>query len=142
LTRLLFDTNIVLDVLLERVPHSEISTLLWAALEETGSQGLVAAHAITTIHYVIARTLGQHHAMRAISKVLEVFDVANVDDGIIRTAVLVAMEAEHGDFEDAVTAAAAKAARCELIVTRDPKGFRHSPIPAMAPEEALRLIAG
>jgi hypothetical protein len=44
------------------------------------------------------------------------------------------------DFEDSVTAAAAELAGCDLIVTRDPKGFRGSPVRALAPEAAAPLL--
>jgi len=44
------------------------------------------------------------------------------------------------DFEDSVTAAAAQLASCDFIITRDPKGFRGSPIRSFAPEAAVPLL--
>ena len=41
------------------------------------------------------------------------------------------------DLEDAMQSAAAIAGSCDLIVTRDEKGFIHSPIPAISPEDFL-----
>jgi hypothetical protein len=40
-----------------------------------------------------------------------------------------------------VTAAAAQMAGCDYIVTRDPKGFRASPIPVVTPEAVIPLLA-
>ena len=53
-----------------------------------------------------------------------------------------ALQLSGPDFEDSVAAAAARLAGCELIVTRDPRGFRSSPVPAFTPEAAAPLLAG
>jgi hypothetical protein len=51
-----------------------------------------------------------------------------------------ALELSMPDFEDAVTAAAARIAGCELIVTRDPKGFRGSAVRSLTPEAVTPLL--
>ena len=65
------------------------------------------------------------------------FGVAPVDESIIREA----FELRALDFEDSVTAVAALRAGCDLIVTRDPKGFRGSLVSVLAPEAAAPLLA-
>jgi len=145
-TRILFDTNILLDVLLDRRQFIDLSLQLWNLIEARKCEGLMAAHAVTTVHYLVVRSHSEQIAAQAIPRMLRIFDVATVDSVVIhaamrsayRTAPEVTGTAE--DFEDAVTAAAAETAHCDLIVTRDPKGFRRSPVLAVAPEEALRLI--
>ena len=47
--KILFDTNIILDVLLNRQPHAEASVAAWAAAECGRVEGMIAAHAVTTI---------------------------------------------------------------------------------------------
>ena len=44
------------------------------------------------------------------------------------------------DFEESVSASAAQLAGCDYIVTRDPKGFRGSPVRALSPEAFLPLV--
>jgi hypothetical protein len=51
-----------------------------------------------------------------------------------------ALQLPLSDFEDAVTAAAAQMAGCECIVTRDPKGFRGSPVRSLTPEAVTPLL--
>ena len=65
--RVLIDTNVVLDVLLDRQPHARGSVAVWAAIEAGSTEGLLAAHAVTTIHYLIRRELGTARAKRTIS---------------------------------------------------------------------------
>jgi predicted nucleic acid-binding protein len=134
--RILLDTNVILDVLLDRKPHVHASAALWTALEKGSSQGMLAAHAVTAIHYLIRKEAGNTKATRAIASILSVFEVAAVDGAVIQEA----LQLTFSDFEDAVTAAAARAAGCESIVTRDPKGFRGSTVRALTPEAVIPLL--
>lgn len=134
--RLLVDTDVVLDVLLDRQPHAEASGAIWASVETGRSEGLLAAHAITTIHYLAQRELGAVKARQLMGLILRVFRVAPVDGGVIEAALRLPLV----DFEDAVTAAAALASSCQYIVTRDPKGFRGSPVRALGPAAALPIL--
>jgi predicted nucleic acid-binding protein len=134
--RILFDTNVVLDVLLDRQPHAEASASIWAAVETGAAEGMLAAHAVTTIHYLVLRERGNARAKRIVSAILRVFKIAPVDGEVVQEA----LHLPFSDFEDAVTAAAARLAGCDYIVTRDPKRFRNSPIRALAPEAVMPLL--
>jgi predicted nucleic acid-binding protein len=134
---MLVDTNVVLDVLLDRQPHVAASAAVWAAIETGAATGFLAAHAITTIHYLVRKELGGAKAKRTISAILRVFDVAAIDRSVLDEA----LHLSSPDFEDSVTAAAAQLAGCDFIVTRDPKGFRGSPVRPLTPE-AVRPLLG
>ncbi len=134
--RVLFDINVVLDVLLDRKPYVEASAAAWAAVETGISEGLLAAHAVTTIHYLVRKEMGATKARRMISAILRVFGVAAVDAAVIQEA----LQLPFSDFEDAVTAAAARLAGCNYIVTRDPKGFRGSLVRSLTPEAVTPLL--
>ena len=134
--RVLFDVNVVLDVLLDRRPHAEASAAAWAAVEAGIAEGLLAAHAVTTIHYLVRKEMGAAKAMRTLSSILRVFHVAGVDGAVVQEA----LQLSCSDFEDAVTAAAARLAGCDYIVTRDPKGFRGSPVRSLTPEAVMPLL--
>jgi predicted nucleic acid-binding protein len=135
--RILFDVNVVLDVLLDRKPHAEASSAAWAAVEIGMAQGLLAAHGVTTIHYLVQKETGTAKAKGILSRILKVFGVAAVDGAVIQEA----LQLSCSDFEDAVTATAARLASCDYIVTRDPKGFRGSAVRALTPEAAVPLFS-
>ena len=134
--RVLFDTNVVLDVLLDRQPYADASAAAWAAVETGIAEGMLAAHAVTTIHYLLQKEMGNVKARRIISAILKVFGIAAVDSEVVQEA----LQLPFSDFEDAVTAAAARLANCECIVTRDPKGFRGSPVRSLTPEAVTPLL--
>src|ERR1035438_6228642 len=95
--RILFDTNIVLDVLLDRQPFVEASAAAWAAVETGNSEGMLAAHTVTTIHYLVRKEKGSVKANRIVSAILRVFAVAAVDGAVVQEA----LQLPFSDFEDA-----------------------------------------
>lgn len=134
--RLLFDLNVVLDVLFERAPHVTEAAALWRAAKDGTVLGLLPAHGFTTVHYLVRHEKGADFARQALADLLNVFHVAAVDETVIRRAASL----NWTDFEDAVVVAAAEAASCEVIVSRNPAHFLKSPVPVLAPKSALGLL--
>ncbi|HEX5070780.1 MAG TPA: PIN domain-containing protein [Vicinamibacterales bacterium] len=136
MTRILLDVNVILDVLLDRKPHADASSDVWTAVETGHAQGFLSAHALTTVHYLNAKAAGANMARRTTEALLSVFDVAVVDEAVMRSALALRFR----DFEDAVTAAAATRARCSAIVTRNAADFRKSPVRVLTPLEAAAWL--
>jgi predicted nucleic acid-binding protein len=135
--RLLLDVNVVLDVLLDRKPHADASSAVWAAVERGEAEGCLSALAVTTLHYLNARQAGPKMAHEATEALLSVFDVAAVDPAVLNRALAL----RWADFEDAVTAAAARRAKCDVVVTRNARHFRGSPVRALTPSEAVAWLS-
>lgn len=135
--RLLLDVNVVLDVLLQRPPFAEAARALCAAAERQEIEALVPAHDATTIFSVAARERDARFARQMMRDLLAVLGVAAVDGRVLQRALALSWS----DYEDAVCAAAAEAASCEAIVSRDPKDFRDSPVPVVDPVTALGLLS-
>lgn len=134
--KVLLDTNVVLDVFLDRKPHYEYSAALFDAIKAGSAEGYLAGHAVTTIHYLVSREQDAAAARRTLTALLAVFRVAAVDQAVIDQAFRLSV----ADFEDAVSAVAARAAGCDYIATRDPKGFRGSPVRALKPEQVVPML--
>jgi predicted nucleic acid-binding protein len=136
-SRVLLDLNVVLDVLLDRAPHAAAAARLWAAVEEKKVEGFLPAHGFTTVFYLAARHRDAAYARRILDGLVTVFAVASVDASVVRRALGLGLP----DFEDAVCVAAAEAAGCDLVVTRDPRGFARSPLRVVDPTTALAILA-
>ncbi len=135
--RLLLDLNIFLDVILDRAPHADVAAALWAAVERGEAHGMVPAHGLTTIFYILEKAHGRTFARQGVERLIGVFEVAPVDDKVVRRALALAWP----DFEDAVCAAAAEACACHAIVTRDPDGYPEAPLPVIDAAAALSWLA-
>jgi predicted nucleic acid-binding protein len=134
--RLLLDVNVVLDLVLGRAPFLAAAGL-WGEAEKGRVEILLPAHGVTTIHYLAARERGRSFAAGVVERLLIVPGIAAVDAQVFRRALALGW----ADFEDAVCAAAAERSGCDLLVTRDPSGYRNSPVPAVDAATALALVA-
>ena len=134
--RILIDLNVILDVVQARVPHHRISAAVLAAAEQGFVEGWIAAHSVTTLYYLYARSRSQATARATLTMVLEFLRVAPVDEAVIRKALAL----PYQDFEDAVQMAAALAIGATCIVSRNVKDFRHGPLPVYTPADCLPLL--
>ena len=134
----LVDANVCLDVLLGRIPFGESSTKLWSLVEEGKLEGLVPAHAVTTVHYLVSRERDGATGRRFVADLLRVFRVAAVTETVLKRA----LDLDFADYEEAVCSAAAQEAGCELVVTRNRKDFSRSPVMAVDPITAVALVEG
>jgi len=135
--RVLVDVNLILDVLLDRRPHVTDASAVWAAIEDGRAEGLLSAHAVTTIHYLNAKAVGSPRARETTNALLSVFGVAAVDEAVVRSANALGWS----DFEDAVTAAAAQRAKCAAVITRNTRDFSGSPVRVLTPSEAAAWLS-
>ena len=134
--RLLLDLNVFLDVILDRSPDADVAAALWATIERGRGHGMVPAHGVTTIFYLLEKARGAAFAREGVERLIRVFNVAPVDDDVVRRALAFAWP----DFEDAVCAAAAEASGCDALVTRDPDGYPDAPLPVIDPAAALSWL--
>ncbi|HHP7230915.1 MAG TPA: PIN domain-containing protein [Xenococcaceae cyanobacterium] len=135
--RVLFDSDVLLDVLAQRQDFIVASALALDTVAQGKVQGYVSGHAVTNIFYILRRQLGNKAARELISRLLQRLQVASVTDEVIRRA----LQSSIADFEDAVTSETAKAESLELIVTRNKSDFVASSVPAMLPEEFLATLS-
>ena len=130
--RILFDTNVLLDLLLAREPFASNASFLLRAIDAKRIEGFVSATTVTDVHYIVRKqTKSRERALAAITTLLEVMHICAVS----REILLQATALQSIDFEDNVQIACAMSMEVEVIVTRDAVGFLASPIPAMSPVE-------
>lgn len=132
--RLFLDANVVLDVLAEREPHWKASARVLAEIEKHRATGLIAAHSVTTIYYLLSKHLNRRKARAAIVQLLNLVQTAPVNHDVLLHALSLGWD----DLEDAVQAAAALNAKATHLVTRNPRDFAGLTIPVLTPEELIR----
>lgn len=135
--KILFDTNVVLDVLLDRAPFAEDAAALFSAVEAGVINGCLCATTLTTIHYLAGKTVGAKQATQAVATLLGLFEVAPVTRAVLDDA----LEAGYSDFEDAVLYQAARHAGADGIVTRNQADFVKVELPLYNPAELARLVS-
>ena len=134
--KVLFDTNVVLDLLLDRAPFSEASARVLSRVEAGELVGYLCATTVTTIHYLASKPLGAQRAIAEVRKLLALFEIAPVNRPILENA----LDSGFSDFEDSVLHAAACLVGAEAIVTRNESDFSRSEIPVYSPEEMIQIL--
>ena len=133
---MLIDTDVLIDVALDRSPHSEFSSELLDRVERGGRRAFVAWHTLSNFYYLVTPARGDADTRDFIAELVRFVAVAPADTPALRYAVSLPM----ADFEDAMQVAAARACGAHHIVTRNVRDFVRSPIPAMTPGEALAKL--
>src|SRR5580704_12876886 len=122
--RILLDTNVILDSMLQRSPwHQDADAILKAAASGQITCA-VSPLSLTTAFYVGRKVVGTVAARAVIRSYLIAFSIVPFDSRTLRDADALA----GNDFEDNVMVAAAVAAALDAIVTRNVIDFSHSPI--------------
>lgn len=135
--KLFLDTNVVLDVLAQREPWFADSANVLAHIDQGDASGHIAAHTVTTLHYLLARHLGPQKTAAVLMDLTALLRVEPVDHAVLQQALALGWR----DFEDAVQAVTAAQCQADYLVTRNPRDFRQSPIPVITPSEWRALRA-
>ena len=134
--KLLLDTHIVLDLLLDRKPYADSAAELFSKVENGTVIGCLSGSTVTNVYYLAAKTVGAARAQEEIRKLLTIFDVAPVNRPVLEAA----LAADFSDFEDAVIHEAACYVGAEAIITRNQKDFKKSRIPVYTADEITKIL--
>ncbi|MBI4964805.1 MAG: PIN domain-containing protein [Desulfomonile tiedjei] len=135
--KIIFDTNVVLDVLLDREPFSNPAAQLFSKVEKGELSGYLCATTITTVYYLACKTLGSRQAAKHVGSLMSLFEIAPVNRAVLEGA----LRSRFADFEDAVIHEAAIHAGTQALVTRNSNDFKKAKIPVYSPDELLRVLA-
>lgn len=133
----LVDTNVILDVLLQRDAFVADSAAVMAAIETSRCGGLLCATTITTIHYIARRHLGTKGSTSKIADLMSIFAIAPVNQAVLKSSLSNGIT----DFEDAVLHESALQAGADCIVTRNVRDFKKSKILVYTPAQFIKAIA-
>ncbi|MEI6971213.1 MAG: PIN domain-containing protein [bacterium] len=136
--RVLVDTNVVLDVLLDRKPFADTAVQVFALVEESKIEGFLCATTITTVGYLLGQALAPEKARGALQRLLGLFEIAPVNRSVLEHA----LRSGITDFEDAVLEQAGFLAGVDAITTRNVSDFRRSKVTVFDPAELIAAVKG
>jgi predicted nucleic acid-binding protein len=134
--RAVLDTNVVLDVLLEREPFVKPAVEVFCIAEESRVEALICATTVTTIDYLLVKSLQRTTARNALHRLISLFEIATVNRPVIERALASKIQ----DFEDAVLNEAGQMAGADFIITRNARDFAGSALKVCDPSEFLALL--
>jgi predicted nucleic acid-binding protein len=132
----LVDTDVLIDVALDRGEHAEPAGGLLDALEQRPGTGFLAWHTVSNFYYLVSPARGRTGTREFILDLLGFVEVAPTTTKDLRFAAQLQMQ----DFEDAMQVAAAVACRADVIATRNTRDYPRNPIPAETPKAVLQRL--
>ena len=132
--RIFIDTNVIIDVLMQRDGYLSSARVLALAKNEDTTL-FVSVLTMANLAYILRKSLkgdSFYAEMRKLSCLVNVADTTN-------NHFLSALDLQAKDFEDALQYYCAISNECDIIVTRNKKDFAFSSISVLTPEELLHL---
>jgi predicted nucleic acid-binding protein len=135
--KVLVDTNVVLDLLLDREPHATPAAQIFSLIERNALVGCLGATTLTTVHYLATKVVGTKKSLREIRKLLRLFEVAPINRAVLEAA----LETKgFRDFENAVLHEAARQADADALVTRNEKDFKKAAMAVYGPGDLISIL--
>ena len=134
--RVLLDTNIVLDVLLRRGEWLVGAEAVWQAAVDGRLTACMTASSLTDVYYISRRLVSVSAARQVVRQCLDCLELLPVDVQMLEHAYAL----ESLDFEDALQIAGATHSGLDAIITRDPSGFRGSPVAVLSSAELVSRL--
>ncbi len=137
MSKVLIDTNIILDLLAKRDPFHGDSEKIFSLADLGETELVVSSLSIVNTHYILNDVMKLKNSRTVISKFKVLVKSFDLNDKIIELAL---HDKNFKDFEDGIQYYTAIEAQCNIIVTRNLKDFRKSSIPVLSPKEYLTKI--
>jgi len=134
--KVLLDTNVVLDVLLERQPYYSASSEVFILSGKNNIQLFITSTIVTDIYYIVSKVLSKKKAKEFLTNLIEIVDIC----GVGKNTIIEAMKSDFKDLEDAVQHFTAKVEKIDIILTRNKKDFKLSEIKILTPSEFIKEI--
>ena len=117
--RVFLDTNIILDLLLEREGYEESAMLF--QLQDEGKLSLaVSILTMVNVAYVYKKTVGQNMAIVNLKYLSSLVEVLSMNGEQLQRAIMT----NGRDFEDIMQVMCAAEGGCEYLITRNSKDFK------------------
>ena len=134
--KVLIDTNIIVDVALDRDPFFTASEQVLGFVEQHEIEGYISASTFSDLYYIIRKAKGHPWTLQFLQRIATFCQVATVNQAIISMA----LATNFKDFEDAIVYGAAVLNHLDAIITRNPKDFPVTIPQILTPEQLIQEL--
>lgn len=134
--KLFIDTNIMLDLLGERIPFYDSAAKIATLADKGKLTMIVSALSYSTVSYLLGKYESAEKVKDKLRKFKIISEISDLDEKTIEKG----LNSNFTDFEDALQYHCALKSDCDVLITRNQKDFKESVIPVMSGEEFLISI--
>jgi predicted nucleic acid-binding protein len=135
-TALFIDSDVFLDTVLQRQPHSVASEQVLGMCETAEARGYTSSLILSNLYFILRRISTHTKAIEAVQKIRSYIDVLPVTDKEIGESI----EAGFRDFEDGIQYFVCVNHKIDCFITRNVKDFKKASITVLTPKEWLETL--
>jgi predicted nucleic acid-binding protein len=135
MTNLFIDTDVIIDFLIDRKPHSGEAAIIFTLIDQKKLKGYASSLTFSNLYYVLRKIELHKKVLTKLDSISKMLTILNVCEQNIRDAI----ESGFPDFEDNILYfCALDCKKVEVIITRNTKDYRNSSLPVMTPGDYLK----
>ena len=133
MNKVFVDTDVILDLLAERIPFFHFSAVLFTFAEMKKLELYTSPLILANTFYILRKQLGNSEAKNALRKLRILLHVVDSSESIIDKA----LNSDFTDFEDAIQYYTALDHDIKIILTRNVRDYKNASVIVQTPEAFL-----
>jgi predicted nucleic acid-binding protein len=136
MTKLLIDTDVILDFFFQREPFADSAAQILSLCESKKIKGYITPVIVSNVYYLLRQTAKHEKVIAKLKLLIAITDILVID----KAAVMHALNSEFKDFEDALQNYTAELNNeIEILVTRNIKDYKYSKLAIKTPDQYLKM---
>ena len=138
MTNIFIDTDVIIDFLVDRKPHSREAAIIFTLIEQKKLKGYLSSLTFSNLYYVLRKVESHSKVIAKLDSISRLLTILKVDQQTIKNAI----ESGFSDFEDSIQYnCALEYEKIDVLITRNIKDYKSSEIPVMTPAEYLKMVS-
>jgi predicted nucleic acid-binding protein len=138
MTDIFIDTDVIIDFLIDREPHSREAAIIFTLIEQKKLKGYVSSLTLSNLYYVLRKIESHNKVIAKLDSISRLLTILKVDQQTINYAIA----SGFPDFEDSIQYnCALDYKKIDVLITRNIKDYKGSEIPVMTPADYLKMVS-
>jgi predicted nucleic acid-binding protein len=133
MNKLFVDTDVILDLLGQRIPHFHFSAVLFTFAEMKKLELYTSPLILANTFYILRKQLGNDEAKKALRKLRILLHIIDSSEAVVDKA----LNSDFSDFEDAIQYYTALEGGISVILTRNLRDYKNASVIVQTPEAFL-----
>ena len=136
MTKILLDTDVILDFFFDREPFSENAAKILSLCESKDIKGFITPVIVSNVYYLLRQTAKHEKVIEKLKMLVSITEILLIN----RDSILQALNSEFKDFEDALQNYSAELNKeIDIIITKNTKDYKNSSLGVMTPDNYLKM---
>jgi predicted nucleic acid-binding protein len=137
MTELFIDTDVIIDFLIDRKPHSREAAIIFTLIEQKKLRGNSSSLTFSNLYYILRKIETHNKVISKLDSLSKILSILKVEEQTIKKA----LSSGFADFEDSIQYfCALDNKKISVIITRNIKDYKNSEIPVMTPGDYLKTV--